>query len=293
MLSRHGLLLALLGFLILAVGDAVVKTMAVQWPGTGVAALRYSAGAIGLALAVAIVHGRAGFAVPRPWLQFGRGAAVALATICFFMAVMALPLADATAIQFSSPILTALLAPLVLRERTSAATWVATLLAFAGVLVVLRPNVASLGLVAFYPLGAAFGMSWLMILNRLVAGGAPVLVMQFVLALFAAPLIVLAAALLHLFGGAPFEIGAPSLSVVLKCLLVAVTATLGHALIFAAAARASAQTVAPMTYVQLLVAAGLGWLWFCDRLDAGTLAGAALIILGGLILWRAQKAATR
>ena len=74
-----------------------------------------------------------------------------------------------------------------------------------------------------------------------------------------------------------------------KCLAVAVFATLGHTLIFAAVERASASVVAPMTYVQLLVAAGIGWLWFGDRLDAATFGGAALIIGGGLLLWRAQR----
>jgi drug/metabolite transporter (DMT)-like permease len=44
-----------------------------------------------------------------------------------------------------------------------------------------------------------------------------------------------------------------------------------------------------MTYVQLLVAALLGWLWFGDRPDAATFAGAALSIGGGLLLWRAQR----
>ena len=52
--------------------------------------------------------------------------------------------------------------------------------------------------------------------------------------------------------------------------------------------RATAATVAPMTYVQLLMAALLGWLWFGNRPDAATFAGAALIIAGGLWLWRAQ-----
>ena len=112
----------------------------------------------------------------------GRGAAVALATLCFFIGVMAMPLADATAIQFTSPILTALLAPLVLGERTRPATWAATLLAFAGVLIVLRPNLVEIGPAALFPMGAAFGMSWLMMLNRKSAGAAPVMVMQFLVA---------------------------------------------------------------------------------------------------------------
>jgi drug/metabolite transporter (DMT)-like permease len=284
--ARFALVIALAGFCSLSVGDALVKSMAGAWPAPAVSALRYCFGAFGLGLYVALSHGRAGFVMPRPGLQVGRGAAVALATLCFFLGVMAMPLADATAIQFTSPILTALLAPLVLGERTHRTTWVSTLLAFAGVLVVLRPNVMEIGLAALFPIGAAFGMSWLMMLNRMTAGVAPVMVMQFLLAAVAAPLLVAAAILLHFAG---YRVGWPSPLVVAKCLGVGVFATLGHTLIFAAVARASASVVAPMTYVQLLVAAGLGWLWFGDAVDAATFGGAALIIGGGLLLWRAQR----
>lgn len=284
--ARAALLIALAGFCSLSVGDALVKSMAGEWPAPAVSALRYAFGAAGLALWVALRFGRGGFVVPRPALQLGRGAAVSLATLCFFMGVMAMPLADATAIQFTSPILTALLAPLVLGERTRPATWAATLLAFAGVLVVLRPNLIEIGLAALFPLGAAFGMSWLMMLNRMTAGAAPVMVMQFLLAAAAAPLLLAAAAIFHLAG---HRIGWPTPEVIVKCLGVAVFATMGHTLIFAAVERATASLVAPMTYVQLLVAAGLGWLWFGDQPDAATFGGAALIIAGGLLLWRAQR----
>ena len=287
---RSALILAISGFAILSVGDAVVKSLAGQWPGTAVSALRYSFGALGLAVAVALVQGRSGFAVPKPWLQIGRGAAVGLATICFFMGVMAMPLADATAIQFTSPMLTGLLSASVLGERAPKKVWAATALAFAGVLIVLRPNVLALGAPALWPLGAAFGMAWLMIFNRKSAGLASPLAMQFLLAMVAAPLLVAAAALLALTGAEAFRFGAPSLEVVLKCALVAFTATVGHLLIYTATVRATAAVVAPMTYVQLLVAAGLGWIWFADAPDAATFAGAALIVGGGLILWRSQKA---
>ena len=288
--ARSALTLALCGFALLSVGDAVVKSRAGQWPGTAGSALRSSFGAVGLAVAVALSEGRRGFAVPKPWLQAGRGAAVGLATICFFMGVMAMPLADATAIQFTSPMLTGLLSAFVLGERAPRAVWSATALAFAGVLIVLRPNVLALGPAALWPLGAAFGMAWLMIFNRKSAGLASPLAMQFLLAMVAAPLLVAAAALLRLTGAAPFQFGAPGPEVVAKCALVAFTATVGHLLIYTATMRATAAVVAPMTYVQLLVAAGLGWVWFADAPDAATFAGAALIIAGGLILWRSQKA---
>jgi drug/metabolite transporter (DMT)-like permease len=287
--ARSALLLALGGFVSLSIGDAVVKSMAGAWPGTAVAALRYSFGALALAAIVAALHGRQGFRVPRPGLQFGRGAAVALATICFFMGVMAIPLADATAIQFTSPMLTGLLSVLVLGERAPRAVWGATLSAFAGVLIVLRPNLLALGPAAFWPLGAAFGMAWLMILNRKAAGLAPAVAMQLLLAMMAAPLLVAAALLAHLSAAPRFHIAAPDAIVVLKCAAVAVFATFGHLLIYAATVRASAAVVAPMTYVQLVVAMGLGWAWFGNAPDLPMLGGAALIVGGGLLLWRSQK----
>jgi drug/metabolite transporter (DMT)-like permease len=286
---RSALLLALSGFAILSIGDALVKTMAGQWPATAVATLRYTAGAAGLAVLVALREGRRGFAVPRPWLQFGRGAGVAIATICFFLGVMAMPLADATAVQFTSPILTALLAPLVLGERTRPATWIATLLAFAGVLVVLRPNLLALGPVALYPLGAALGMSILVMLNRKAAGAASPIAMQFLAAMMASPILIVATVGLALTGEPQFQVPEPPLSVVLKCLTIAVTATLAHLLIYTATVRASAAVVAPMTYVQLLVAVILGWAIFGTAPDVSTLGGAALIVGAGLWLWRSQR----
>ncbi len=53
--------------------------------------------------------------------------------------------------------------------------------------------------------------------------------------------------------------------------------------------RASAALVSPMTYIQLLLATAIGWFWFRDAPDAITYAGAALIIAGGLWLWRSQS----
>ena len=286
--ARTALTLALCGFATLSIGDALVKTMAGQWPGTAVAALRYSFGAVGLTIVVALTEGRKGFRVPLLWLQLGRGAGVSVATICFFLGVMAMPLADATAVQFTSPMITGILSALLLGEKAPKAVWGATALAFAGVLVVLRPNLLALGAPALYPLGAAIGMACLMICNRKAAGAASPLAMQFLVAIMAAPILIVAAGLFALSGAPQFQVPVPPVSVALKCLFIACTATIAHLLIYMAAVRASAALVAPMTYVQLLVAAALGWLLFGTAPDWSTFGGAALIIGGGLLLWRSQ-----
>ena len=287
--ARTALILALCGFATLSIGDALVKTMAGQWPGTAVAALRYSAGAVGLAIVVALTEGRKGFRVPMPWLQLGRGVGVSVATICFFLGVMAIPLADATAIQFTSPMITGMASALLLGEKAPKAVWGATALAFAGVLVVLRPNVLALGAARFLPArggggdglpddlqpqGGRRGLAD----RDAIPGGDD--------------------------GGAdPDRRGQPAGAERRAFIPGAGAAGRrrrqmpggrlhgdGRALlIYMAAVRASAAVVAPMTYVQLLIAAALGWLLFGAAPDLSTFAGAALIIGGGLLLWRSQK----
>lgn len=286
---RKALILAVCGFMLLSVGDVVVKTMAGAWPGSAVAALRYVIGAVGLTVLVALRVGRSGFVFPKPWLQVGRGAAVAGATLGFFLGVHVMPLADATSIVFTSPLLTVLLSALFLRERTPRATWGAIALAFVGVLIVLRPNLAALGLAALFPLGAALAMAVLMMLNRRAAGLAPALVLQMLIAVCAAPILVGIAIVGHLSGDAALAVPVPDWTIVARCAFVAVTASTGHWLIFRGTELASAATIAPTTYAELIVAVTAGALVFGDYPDAVSIVGMALIVAGGLWLWRAQK----
>jgi len=183
-----------------------------------------------------------------------------------------------------------LLAPIFLRERATWATGIAAVLAVVGVAIVLRPNLGELGAAALLPLLAAVAMSVLFMGNRAVAGAASSLAMQAFVALSALPILLAATAAGHVSGIAALAVGIPSASVVAKCAVVACSATTAHWLIYLGTTRAGAANVAPMTYIQLIVAVGLGWLWFGDQPDAVAMAGAAVIVGAGLILWRAGSA---
>ncbi|WP_427965599.1 DMT family transporter [Altererythrobacter sp.] len=285
--ERAGLLFTLAGFVLLSCGDAVVKSMAGQWAPTAIATLRYILGAAGLSAILLASQGPAGFLMPRPGLQLLRGAAVAIATICFFSALFLMPLAETTTITFVSPAITGLLAPIFLKERARAATFVASGAAFLGVVLVLRPNVAEIGWAAMLPLLCAFSLSTLFLANRAAAGLASPLAMQAFIALAATPFLVAATLAGHFSGLPALQLSVPDWTVVARCVVVAVTASSAHWLIYLGTTRAGAATVAPMTYVQLLVAITLGWLIFDDRPDLLTLAGGAIIIGAGLYLWRA------
>ncbi len=288
--QRSGLLLALAGFAMLSVGDAVAKSMAGDWPGTAIGTLRYIAGAIGLFVILWLREGRRGFYMPSPLLHIGRGAAVAFASACFFVALQFMPLAEAIVITFTSPVITAVLSAIFLREAAPKAAWIATILAFAGVTTVLQPNVAHLGFSAFLPLMSAFLMSSMLILNRKAGGSAGLLLMQFLMSIAAVPFLLGITFAGHVSGNAALVVTMPTPVVVLKCLFMAVSATTAHALIYAATERASAAVIAPMTYVQLVAAVLIGWIAFGDVPTLTTFAGAALIISGGVYLWHSQRA---
>lgn len=287
--ESSGVLFALTGFTCLSIGDAVVKTMAGMWPPTAIAATRYVIGAIGLSALLFVRHGPAAFRPPAPALQAMRGFGVAIATAGFFAAIFVMPLADATAITFTSPMLTGLLAAVLLGEPARRETWLATLAAFCGVLIVLRPNFIALGFAALLPLLSALGMSLLVIGNRASAGRATPLAMQVFVALAAAPLLLTIAFIGHISGIERLHIGAAHWSVLARCVFVACTASMAHWLIFLGTTRAGAATVAPMTYVQLIVATLLGWLLFGDKPDLTAVIGAAIIVSAGLYLWSVTR----
>ena len=117
--------------------------------------------------------------------------------------------------------------------------------------------------------------------------------MQVFIACLATPFLIAAATIGHFSGSPALQVGIPDWSIVLRCTLVAVTASTAHWLAFLGTTRAGAATIAPMTYVQMLVATALGYLLFGDVPDLPTLGGAAIIIGAGLFLWLTTPRAAR
>ncbi|TIX51840.1 DMT family transporter [Alteraurantiacibacter aquimixticola] len=283
--SRAGLLAAIAGFALFSIGDTITKSMAGAWSPLAVAALRFTMGALVLGTVLARAEGRKAFIPTRPWLQVARGASLGLATVCFFTAVFIMPLATAISIAFFAPAITALLSKPLLGETVRPLTWLAIAIAFSGVLVILQPNVVTLGWPALLPLGTALGMSLLVITNRAAAGQGSVLSMQFFVAAGSAAILLVVSLAGGASGIAMFALGWPDWTVVVRCAMVAVTGTTGHWLIYYGTTRAGAAHVAPATYIQLITASALGWLAFGDIPSLATLAGALIIVGAGMILW--------
>lgn len=287
--AAGGITLALVAFAGFPLGDAVIKSMAGDWPAQAVAALRFSIGALALAVILFFREGRSGFHVNRPWLHVARGFTLFVGTITFFSAIYIMPLADAVAISFINPILTALFSGWFLNEKMRPGTWVATIIAFGGVLIMLRPNVAAFGWVAILPLISAFSVSAMLILNRTVSAGRSIFAAQFYIAFWAAIFLIMATAVGHWFVPLMTIPGTPDWDVVWRCVLVAITATGCHFLLYMATMRTTAAAIAPIVYIQLLIATVISVFVFGDPIDRTAMMGGLLIMFSGLLLWRSER----
>lgn len=289
LVPESGISFALLAFCGFPISDAIMKSMAGEWPASALVALRFSIGAIGLGLLLWKMEGFDGFNVKRPLLHAARGLMMALAAISFISAIFVMPLADAVAISFMAPIITALFSSIFLKEKMRPITWIVTFVAFGGVLIMLRPNVAEFGWAAVLPLVAATAMSALMIFNRMVSNQRSLTAAQFYGAFWTSIfLIIIAVAGHNLFPPMAID-GALSLKMLLLCTLVAILNTGCHFLLYVATMRSTAAAIAPIMYVQLIISSLISIYIFGDPLDPIAVLGGVLIVLSGMVLWNSER----
>ncbi len=110
---------------------------------------------------------------PRPRLQILRGGLMLGATILFFAAIARIPLADATALVFISPLVVTALSPWLLGERVGARRWSAVTVGFLGACIVIRPGAGLLDWGGLLAVAAGVVYACFLILTRKLAGSAP------------------------------------------------------------------------------------------------------------------------
>ncbi|MCX7371516.1 MAG: DMT family transporter [Alphaproteobacteria bacterium] len=216
----------------------------------------------------------------RPGLQLGRAAMLTTSNLCFFYAVTFIPLAKASAISLTTPIIVALLAWPFLRERTTALRVAAMLAGFAGVLIVIRPGGEVFHIASILVVVSASAYAVYQILTRLVAPYDSPETSALWAPLTGAFLVMAA---LPFVWETPRSWGDAGMFFAIGAL-----GAIGHYLVGYALRFAPANIVSPFQYVQLLSAVAVGWLMFSHMPDAFTWAGGAVIISAGLVLAWAQ-----
>lgn len=289
--TRDGMLLFLGALVAFASYDAFAKHMLVTTAPTMVNLGRYIAIGV-MAVVLLFRHLRSeraeGRAAIAPWRHPHQGLLVLrslmLATVAtaFMTALVVMPLAEATAIYFTAPLFMVALSPWLLSERVGRVQWIAVGLGFAGMLLIVRPG-GSLPLWGTLSMGlAAVCYAMFQILTRRLSGLVPAPVQFAYMAFFC----LVITSVPGFFVAHPVLPDGPTALALLAGGAVSGTAQL---LLLAAFKRVSAATLAPLNYLQLLMALVISTVWFQRPPDSLALAGIGLILAAGTYLATARR----
>ncbi|MCD0502034.1 DMT family transporter [Bordetella petrii] len=272
-----GIALYLTALVCFASFDAAVKHLLAFYPAPFLNIMRYLAVAT-IGVFLVLRHG-----LPRPsatpdmGLLLLRGLMLGTVGTCFMTALIWMPLSEATAIYFTSPLIVVALSPWLLREQVGPRQWGAVGLGCIGMLMIVRPgsSLPWLGTVLMAVAAASYAV--FQILTRKLSGRVPSHV-QYAYTAFVCLVITAIPA--------PFFLPDPWPGLVdgLAIAALGITNGLGQILLIAAFRRVPASTLAPLNYCHLLMAVGFSTYVFGRPPDMMAMAGMASIVAAGLFL---------
>ena len=293
-----------IGFLILSILVISFQSVAVKWMGSDYSALEIvffrSLVALPCTLLFYRYEGKRGLPTTRmPRLEIIRGIFLFLSYTTAMMGLAALPLAEIEAIRFSGPMMITIMSVFMLGEKVKPGRWLALLVGFAGVLLIVRPGSASFNLGSVFVLISVLFYALMVILTRKLQVTDSSATMAYY-----SSLVYLVAALVLL--PLPIIVGEvpnahPNITILIRSWsmpgLFDLAVMFGLGLIWAAwmyfmsraYSLAQASLIAPFEYLSLPVNVLWGFLFWHEVPTLLTLAGAFLTILSGFFILREKN----
>lgn len=217
--------------------------------------------------------------------QLFRGAILLGSSLCFVAALRVMPLAEATALNYSTPTLVTIMAVVLLDEKMTRVRVGFVIAGFLGMLLIVRPGSDLFQGAALFALGAAWFYAMFQIVTRKLAEE-DWRTLMFYPALFAT----LATSWVLPFVDWPEKVEWLDVAMLFTC---GALGTFGHFLFLRAFQRAPASAVTPFTYMQLVWATLIGWVVFGSFPGGLTLLGMAIIAGSGLFITLHEHRKTR
>jgi len=227
---------------------------------------------------------RAAIRTSRPGLHLVRSVVSLTAMYCLFIAFARMPIADATALTFTSPLFATMGAALVLGEVVRMRRWTATLIGFAGVLIVLRPGVEAIQPAALIALASALFLATTMLLVKTLTRTESPTTMVLYMMLFMTPLSLVPALFVWQW---PTPAQWPLL------IAIGVAGTFGQFMMARAFASAEASAVLPFDFARLVFTAIMGFTVFGEAPDLWTWLGGAVILSATVYIAHREARVTR
>lgn len=264
---------------LLSLMDALIKLLTARYPTFQIVWLRFSFGLIGATVLLAFM--RPGWP-GRETIVFNgaRSLLVVVVATTFFFALSVLPLAEAIALSFVSPLFIVLFGVLLLGERIDSRIGVALVAGLAGMLLIAGARIGDAsyssaawrGALAAVTSAMAYGLVIVLLRARATRDPLPTIVFFQNLG----PSLILAVPAAYVW------VPLSGYDLALFALIGAIGVA-GHYLLALAFAGAEAARLAPITYVSLVWATLFGYVFFSELPTASALAGAALIVVGTLV----------
>lgn len=193
----------------------------------------------------------------------------------WFYGITLLPLAEVFAIEFTTPLWTAIFAVWLLNERFNRARLIAIILGMSGTLLILRPGLAIIDTATLAVLIGAIGYGMTNIYTKRMAGNETALCILFYMCLVQLPISIVPA-----INNWVTPSGFIEWSLVTSIALLTLFA---HFCMAKAMQYADAMVVAPMDYLRLPLITVVGWLMYNEQVSWLLFAGAALMLAGNLV----------
>ncbi len=208
------------------------------------------------------------FSTERVGLHMTRGLLSVTGLAAYFYVFAHLPMATATVLVFAGVLVTTVGAQMVLREAVGWRRWAATLVGFAGVLIVVRPGATAFDWALAAGIYLAANGAAINIATKGLTRTEPTqTIMVWISVTMLASALPLAA----------FTSTVPTMREALLMLGIAAAGTIGQYASVSAYRLADVSAVAPVMYLRIVIAVGVGILVFGEAIDGLTLLGAAIV----------------
>jgi drug/metabolite transporter (DMT)-like permease len=188
-------------------------------------------------------------------------------------------------LEFTMPAWTALLAVWLLSEKLTPSRIGVVILGFVGVLVILRPGIATINPAAFLALGAGLGFAIVMIATKKLTNTESTFAIIFWMSVIHLPLSVIGS----LLAGNPSAFLHMHLTAILPIIGVGIGGTSSHYCLSNAFRAGDATLVVPLDFMRIPLIAVVGWAFYDESLDTFVFLGALVIVVG--VLWNLQSEA--
>jgi len=215
----------------------------------------------------------------RPGLHFLRCASGLIALVAIFIALRKLPLATVVSISFAAPIFTTIFSIFLLNEKVGIFRWLAVIVGFLGILIITEPGISELNIYYIFPIIFCLGLSYVAITIRQLSSTEPVWLISFYFSL--------SITLLSLTT-IPQGWVMPSLSHLVLLSLIGIFGGVANLWLSQSYKYSEVSLVTPLKYLALVFAIIFGYFIWEEIPTIKTLAGALLVIISTLIIFRRE-----